>query len=56
MKFCEKKITKVMPGGVVGATFWKAHVDCYTLKCTKITLLQELVCFSVFTSPSFCMS
>ena len=23
LKFCEKELTKVVPGGVVGATLWK---------------------------------
>ena len=23
LKFCEKKLTKVVPGGVMGATLWK---------------------------------
>ena len=46
--FCEKELTKVVPGGVVGAILWKVYVDCYALKCTKnnTQYLQELA--SVF--------
>ena len=32
LKFCEKELTKVAPGGVVGATLWK----------TKITLFARI--------------
>ena len=41
-KFCEKELTKVVPGGVVGATLWKVAIDCYVLKCTKITLFASV--------------
>ena len=47
LKFCEKELIKVVPGGVVDATLWKG-IDCYALKCTKHHYLQELMCFSVF--------
>ena len=59
LKFCEKELTKVVPGGVVGATLWKVAIDRYALKYTKHHYLQELVCSNVFfitTHPSFSMS
>ena len=55
LKFREKELTKVVSGGVVGATLWKV---CYALKCTKHHYLQELaivVCF-ITINQSFCMS
>ena len=36
-------VTKVVPGGVVGATLNLEGIDCYALNCTK-----HLMCFSVF--------
>ena len=29
LKFCEKELTKVVPGGVVGATLWKVCIEMY---------------------------
>ena len=26
LKFCEKELPKVVPGGVVGATYWKVWI------------------------------
>ena len=43
LKFCEKKLTKVVPGGVMGATM--EGIDFYALKCTKITLLARISLF-----------
>ena len=46
LKFCEKKLTKGVPGGVVGATSLEG-IDCYALKCTKITLFAK-ICVSIY--------
>ena len=36
LKFCEKELTKVVPGGVVGG------FGRYRLKCTIITLFAKI--------------
>ena len=38
LKFCEKELTKVVPGGVVGAL---EDIDCYALKLQNITICKN---------------
>ena len=48
LKFCEKKLTKVVPGGMVGATFGKYRLLCIEMYKNNSHCLQELVHCSVF--------
>ena len=44
LKFCEKELTKVVPGMCDGCNPLEG-IDCYALKCTKITLFARICVF-----------
>ena len=44
LKFCDKELTKVVPGGVVGATLWKV----YRLLCNEMYKTSLFARINVF--------
>ena len=54
LKLCEKELTKNSIRGCDGCNPLEG-IDCYALKCTKITLNARISVF-ITTHPSFCMS